>query len=252
MSDSVEGGLLVGEVVDIEEFGAVLRSAEYDGEIFLHVSEVPLRREEKLTDRLRKGAMIVVRPVKEDRAAKRLFVSLKGISRSETKSGLRAMKEERSARTILRQALQECEMPLTTAAEIESHAIEKFGSLSRAFRSILEAGDKALSKLRLPSQLSTALKRQLEAELMKKAYTEKRTIEMYFTSSDGASKLRTIGKRYTEGKEGQLTATIRTISPPKYELVVQGKRPKAVKAAADEIVEKVLAEAKKLGGSVRA
>lgn len=251
MSSHVGEGLLVAEVVELGEFGAVLRSEDYGGELFLHVSEVPLRREQKLTDVIRKNHVVVVKPLKEDRAANRLFVSLKGISKSEARSKLRASKDERSARAMLGTVVKENGLSPSVREEIETRAVEKFGSLSQAFRSIAETGDKALTKLRVSSQLGAVLRRQLEAELLKKKYREKRTIEIFFTGPDGAEKLRTLGRKYVEDKKTKSSVTIKTISSPKYELIVESKRPKEAKAVAEEVVEKLTSDAKGMGGTVK-
>jgi translation initiation factor 2 alpha subunit (eIF-2alpha) len=252
MSGRLDGELLVAEVVELGEFGAVLRSEDYEGELFLHVSEIPRRREQKLTDVIRKNQVVVVKPLKEDKAAKRLFVSLKGISRSEARSRLRAGKDERSAKAILREIIGETGLPPSAEEEIESRAVEKFGSLSLAFRAILESGDKALTKLRVSSQVSEALKRQLESELLKKRYREKRHIEVYFTGSDGAEKLRVLGKKYVDDKKTRSSITIRTISSPRYEIIVESKRPKEAKAVAEEVLEKIASDVKAMGGNVKA
>ncbi|HYA22152.1 MAG TPA: S1 RNA-binding domain-containing protein [Thermoproteota archaeon] len=251
MSGRLDGELLVAEVTELGEFGAVLRSEDYDGELFLHVSEIPLKREQKLTDAIKKNQVVVVKPLKEDKAAKRLFVSLKGISRSESRSRLRANKDERSARAILREIIGQAGLPSSAEGEIESRAVERFGSLSLAFRAILESGDKALTKLRAPSQVSGALKRQLEAELLKKRYREKRRIEIYFTSPDGAERLRNLGRKYVEDKKTRSSITIRTISSPRYEIIVESRRPKEAKAVAEEVVEKIASDAKAMGGNVK-
>ena len=140
---------------------------------------------------------------------------------------------------------------MSMAEEVEATAVEKFGSLSEAFRSIIETGDKALAKLHLPVELSPALKLRLESELLKRRYVEKRRIEVFFTDPDGVEKLRAIGRKYAEDKKGQSSVTVRTISSPRYEIVVESKRPKKAEAMAEEIVEKVIAEAKSLGGNVR-
>jgi translation initiation factor 2 alpha subunit (eIF-2alpha) len=252
MSGHLSGDLLVAEVVELGEFGAVLRSEDYDGEVFLHVSEVPLKREQKLTDVVRKNQLVVVKALKEDGAAKRLFVSLKGISKSESRSMLRSSKDDRSARAMLTDIAKKNELPASAVEEVEARATEKFGSLSEAFRAIAETGDKALAKLRLPTQVGAALKRELESELLKKRYVEKRIVEVYFVDSDGAEKLRSLGKKYVEDKKTKSSVTIRSVSSPKYEIVVESRRPKEAKAAIEEIVERMASEVKALGGSFKA
>lgn len=252
MSGRSDGNLFVAEVVELGEFGAVLRSDDYEGEIFLHVSEVPLKREQRLTDVVKKNHVVVVKALKEDRAAKRLFVSLKGISKSEAKSILRSNKDNRSARAILMEVVKRNAIPESAAEEVESRAIEKFGSLSEAFRAIAEAGDKALAKLRLPSQVGAALKRELESELLKKRYVEKRTIELYFVDAEGAEKLRSLGKKYAEDKKTRSVVTIRTISSPKYEITIESKRPKEAKTVIEDMLSKIASDAKAQGGSMKA
>jgi len=252
MSGHFDGDFLVAEVVELGEFGAILRSDDYDGEVFLHVSEVPLKREQKLTDVVKKNHVIVVKALKEDRATKRLFVSLKGISKSEAKNILRSNKDDRSARTILTEVIKKNAFPASAAEEVESRAVEKYGSLSEAFRAIAEAGDKALAKLRVPSQVGAALKRELESELLKKRYVEKRTIEVYFVDADGAERLRSLGKKYSEDKKTRSIVTIKTVSSPRYEIAVESKRPKEAKTVIEDIASKITSDAKAQGGSASA
>jgi len=252
MSGHFDGNLFVAEVVELGEFGAILRSDEYEGEIFLHVSEVPLKREQKLTDVVKKNHVIVIKALKEDRSAKRLFVSLKGISKSEARNILRSNKDDRSARTILAEVVKKNAFPTSAAEEVESRAVEKFGSLSEAFRAIAETGDKALAKLRVPSQVGAALKEELESELLKKRYVEKRVVELYFVDADGAERLRSLGKKYSEDKKTRSVVTVKTVSSPKYEIVVESKRPKEAKTVIEDIVNKITSDAKAQGGSVKA
>lgn len=247
-----EGELIVARVTEIGEFGATLRSDDYEGDIFLHISEIRLKREQRPTDALRKNQVLVVRVQKEDKNAKRLFVSLRGIGSSDSKKALRAWKEERGALSILKGVLARSGQPEELAQKIEERAVERFGSLSDAFRAILETGGKALSKLALPSETAEALEETLEKELLKKVYVERTKVRVFFLDPDGVEKLRMIGEKFSVKGEKGLRVSIKAIAPPEYELVIESSKPKRTRTVAQDMLKKLEDETKKLGGQFSA
>jgi len=122
MSSKLEDELLVGEVVEVGEFGATLKSDEYEGELFLHISGMPVKKETKVSDLIKVGQILVVKVLKEDEQGGRLYVSTKGIDKSKAKAKIRKWKERRKALNLLERALKASNQPLDLIEKIEEKA----------------------------------------------------------------------------------------------------------------------------------
>lgn len=240
--------LLVAQVTDIGEFGATLRSEDYEGELFLHISEIRLKKEQKIADALRKNQVLVVRILREDKATNRAFVSLKGIDPSEAKRVLRDWKEERRAAAILKEVLTKTGQPEDLLLKIKDKASERFGSLSEAFRAILEDRDKVSQKLALPPEVAASLEERIGKELLKKVYAEKKRIKIFFLDPDGVEKLKEIGRKFSGVQKDDLKVIIKVVAPPEYELIVESVRPKKARTAVEKILKDLKEETGKLGG----
>ncbi len=248
MSAYSEQELVVGRVQEIGQFGATLKSDAYDGELFLHISEIPLKREQRLTDVVRRNQVLVVRTMREDKHTSRMFVSLKGISFSDSRRVLRSWKEENKAIAILKEALVRTNQQQELVDKIEEKAVEKFGSLSEAFRAAIETGSKAFSRLLIPPETARVLEEEIEKELLKKVYVEKRRVKIFFTDPAGIDKMRSLGSKFSGKSEMGVTLAIRTIAPPEYELIVRSPRPKKARTVAEDVLKKLEQETRKLGG----
>ncbi len=252
MSSRMEDELLVGEVVEVGDFGATLRSDEYDGELFLHISGMPVKKEAKVSDLVKVGQILVVKVLKEDEQSRRLYVSTKGIDKSKAKAKIRKWKERRKALTLLERALKESNQPLDLIEKIEEKAVAKYGSLSQAFRMALE--DKNLFlRIGIPAQTLDVLNKLIYEEFFTKSYTQTKTVEMFFLDKDGVNKLREIGEKLSLYSTSEGTKIIlRVASPPKYELVVESNKPREVKTTFEKTLKRLEALVKERGGIFRA
>lgn len=251
MSSKIEDELLVGEVVDVGEFGATLRSEEYDGELFLHISGMPVRKEARVSDLIKVGQILVVKALKEDEQNKRLYVSTKGIDKSKAKAKIRKWKERKKVIALLERALKESNQPLDLIEKIEEKAVTKYGSLSQAFKMALE--DKNLFlKIGIPPQALSILSKLVSEEFFTKSYTQSKTVEMFFLDKDGVNKLREVGEKLCSLHLSERTKiTLRVVSPPKYELIVESNKPKEVKTTFEKILKNLEALVKEKGGIFR-
>ncbi|MBO3762998.1 MAG: S1 RNA-binding domain-containing protein [Thermoproteota archaeon] len=252
MSSKLEDELLVGEVVEVGDFGATLKSDEYDGELFLHISGMPIKKEAKVSDLIKVGQILVVKVLKEDEQNRRLYVSTKGIDKSKAKTKIRKWKERRKALNLLEKALKESNQPLDLIEKIEEKAAAKYGSLTQAFKMVLEDKNVFL-RIGVPIQTLDVLNKLIYEEFFTKSYSQSKTIEMFFLDKDGVNKLREIGEKLCFHQTSEETKIIlKVVSPPKYELVVESNKPREIKVTFEKTLKRLEALVKEKGGIFRA
>jgi len=249
MSSKLEDELIVGEVIEVGEFGATLKSDEYEGELFLHVSGLPVRKETKVSDVIKVGQILVVRVLKEDKKNKRLYVSIKGIDKAKAKTTLRKWKERRKIISLIERALEETQQPTELIEKIEERAISKYGSLNQAFKAALE-DEEVLSKIGIPKPTIKTLSELIRKELFTRVFLSRKEVEILFLDKDALSKLHEVGRKVEEESREGTKVTVRVTSPPKYELVVESNRPKEVKNTLERALRTLEETVKNLGGIV--
>lgn len=249
MSELKPEDLVVGEVVGFEEYGAILKLEDYGKEAFLHVSEIQLKRGERIDSKLKLRSKIVVRVLREDKKGNKVFVSLKQISENEAKAKMRMWKERKNAISMIQRVIEGKIDDNTFLARVEKRAVEKYGSLGNAFRAALEEGPKALLRLGIPSELCNELLALAQKELMKKETRKTRRIKMFFTSSNGIDLLKRTVAENNKPSDG-IYVVVKSQSPPLYYVTAYGTDPKETSSRLEEVVEKIAKSVTTLGGYV--
>jgi translation initiation factor 2 alpha subunit (eIF-2alpha) len=239
--------LVVAEVVELGEFGAMLRLEDYDKQAFLHVSEVPSRRGRKAESNIRIRSKIVVRVIREDRKSGRVFVSLKQISKEEAKTQMRLWKERGNAISIIQKASEGIVVDEALIQKMERKAIEKHGSLANALRIATEEGSRSLMKIGVPQELCDQVVLLAKKELVKKETRIRKRLKILFTNPNGVDLLK---KAISDasGNEDAGFFSVRSQAPPLYYLTAYGPSPKIISIATEQMAEKIVENVRSLGG----
>lgn len=247
MSELKPENLVVGEVVGFEEYGAVLRLEDYDKEAFLHITEIRLKRGEKIDNKLKLKSKIVVRVLREDEKSNKVFVSLRQISEDEAKAKMRMWKERRNAISMIQKVVEGKLDDKTFLTRVEKRAVEKYGSLGNAFRAALEEGPKTLLRLGIPPEFCSELLALVKRELTKKEMRKTKRIKMLFTSPNGIDLIKKVVAENSTPSDG-IYVVVRSQSPPLYHITAYGTNPKETSSRLEEVVGKIARGVTSLGG----
>lgn len=247
MSELRPEELVVGEIVGFEEYGAILKLEDYDKDAFLHISEVQLKRGERMDSKLKLRTKIVVRVLREDRKSNKVFVSLKQISEEEAKVKMRMWKERKNAISMIQKVTEGKIDDRLFLTKVEKRAVDKYGSLGNALRVALEEGPKTLIRMGIPAELCNEILAMARKELMKKETRRTKRIKMLFTSPNGLDLLKRVVADSSTPSDG-IYVVVRSQAPPLYYVTAYGTDPKKTFSRLEEVAERIVKSVTSLGG----
>jgi translation initiation factor 2 alpha subunit (eIF-2alpha) len=247
MSELKPEELVVGEVVGFEEYGAILKLEDYDKDAFLHISEIQLKRGERMESKLKLRSKIVVRVLREDKKSNKVFVSLKQISEEEAKSKMRMWKERKNAVSMVQKVIEDKIDDKSFLTRVEKKAVEKYGSLGNALRVALEEGPKTLVRIGVPAELCGEILTLARKELIKKETRRTKRIKMLFTKPNGVDLLKRVVADASAPADG-IYVVVRSQAPPLYYVTAYGTDPKKTSSRLDEVADEIVKNALSLGG----
>ncbi|MBO3839644.1 MAG: S1 RNA-binding domain-containing protein [Thermoproteota archaeon] len=240
------GDLLVCKVKEITDFGLLLDNEEItDKEVFLHVSEIP--KEMDLHD-FKEGQIIVVKVIKTSRTGERIFVSMRQLSRSETRSILRKWRAEKKALEILNEVAEKYSIPSEVLEDTKNKLVERYGSITEALRVAVMEGENILARTRISEEARRALYELAAKELVRKEAVKRLIVQLYFVDKYGVENLKSIFEEIEKMRAKDVTIEAKVVAAPRYSVTVYSHEPKKVKKVVEEVIAKLSEVSREKGG----
>jgi len=242
--------VVVGVVKRLETYAAILELDGYDGVGFLHISELPGRHIKSVPDRLKLGQRLALLVVSVNKAAGRVSLSLRRMSREEGKAKLREVKESEGARQIILDAAKNLGAdPNALLATVEGRCERRYGSLGEAITRMVESDETVLTRLGVPREQALAIYEVARTRIRKGTEAVAGVMEVSFTAPNGVDLVKEVfTKEMASAARRQIEASVFSIGAPRYQVEVRAKTAKAADRALQDMAERMREAVEKQGG----
>ncbi|MFB6186606.1 MAG: translation initiation factor IF-2 subunit alpha [Halobacteriaceae archaeon] len=242
-----KGDLVVGNVVEIEDFGVFVDLEEYkDKQGLVHVSEVASGWIKNVRDHVSVGQKVVAKVIDVDKSSQQIDLSLKDVNEHQQKEKIQEWKNEQKADNWLTE-----DIPDDKYRNIVNSLLEEFGSVYNGFEQAAIHGNDALadtdlSKEEIDAIVSTARENVAVPYVNVTGYM---TLEC--PESDGVDTI----KEALKAAEGdgdvpeEVDLEVTYVGSPEYRIRVQAPNYKRAESALEASAERAKSVIESSGGS---
>ncbi len=233
------GDLVVATVKRVESYGAYVTLDEYGGkEGLLHISEISSRWVRNIRNHVRPNQKVVLQVLRTDPRKGQIDLSLRRVSKDETRKKLEAWKKARRAEALLGQVAEGLGMELEDLYHREAFKlVEKYGSLFSGFEEAAKRGEEALLEAGLSPKVASAIAKLAREKIQLKTVTVQGIVEISSLSNHGVREIKEAFAQAAQ-KAQSMDAEIRisTMGPPKYRLELEAEDYKKAEQALEATV----------------
>ena len=207
---------------------------EYEAEGMIHVSQAAGKWVHDIREFVKKGKQYVAKVVKVDAEKSIVNLSLKQVSKRDTKEKMNEYRKAQHAEKILEQAGKQMDMSLKQAYDEVGYLLqEKFGELSTAFDEGKEDQNN-LKEAGVPKAWVDVLMPIIQKAIKDKEFVIRADVKLMSYEGDGLERLKAV---LSEMKRSGFQVTY--ISAPNYMLEVTTKDPKVAEKKMRDTLDKL-------------
>ncbi|MCD6546979.1 MAG: S1 RNA-binding domain-containing protein [Nanoarchaeota archaeon] len=236
-----KGELVLCTVKKILPHAAFVSLDEYENlEAMLHVSEISSKWVKNIKEHLSENKKIVCK-VLEIKHKGHIDVSLKRVTKAETKRKLEEIKTELKMEKLLEFiAKKNKEDPKKALEKIGRVIVDEFGSLAEFYNEVKKEGVELIDELTLPKKWKNELKTQISEQLKSQFVKIRKEIELKSLESDGVIRLRKIFQAIDKfAKKEDVPLEMRYISAPRYMLEISVREFKQGKTFYEKLFKEI-------------
>ena len=244
--------LVVGTVKLVEEHGVTLELNEYEGlEAYVPRSHIRSGRVRDIRDFAKEGQRVVGRVIRVNKQKELVDVSLRYVSRDQSRTRLAEWKERVRVISLVKMAAKKLgEDPDELGIEVWDKLANYYERPIDALIEAMRVGPEPLTKAEIEEGLAGQLVEEANTHLTPPIYVRSISFKLVSFSSDGVNDVKealTAGEKAVEGEGVGLE--LFSIGAPKYVVKVSSTDPKAVRKAAKSVVDEITGVLIKKGGA---
>ncbi len=220
------GEIVIGKVVNVTPYSAIVNLLEYSASGMVHISEVSSGWIKDIRHHVKKGDVVVAKVMKLDRNY--ISLSIKRVNKNQRAEKMKEFNLEKKAMKML--------SIISKNSKGEDKILEiinkNFGNVYKAFE--LAAKDvNIVVKKGIPIDWAQKMKEIYQSNVKQKTFDFKCTIEVYSKESDGIKRVKSV-----LGALEKMETEVIYISSPKYLMRFQTENPKEGEKKIDKIIKK--------------
>ncbi len=232
--------LVIATVRRVEEHGVICTLDEYGGlEAYIPRGHVASGRIRDLRDFIREGEKVVGRVIRANRRKGQVDLSLRYVSEMEAAQKMTEWKCRNRALSLIRVALKDEGLVSDVWEKLDSYFRDPLGALEDSTIS----GPKVLMKAGIPKGTAEKLCEVAKAQLKRPVYVRQMTVKLLSYRSDGVEFVKRVLSSIC-GRHGEAEVLVRSIGSPRYLVQISSTNPRAVKRAAEIVLDKLSSSVK--------
>ncbi len=227
--------LVVATVRRVEEHGVICTLDEYGGlEAYIPRGHVASGRIRDLRDFIREGEKVVGRVMRVNRRKGQVDLSLRYVSEMDASQKMTEWKCKNRALSLIRVALKDEELVSDVWERLDSYFRDPLGALEDSAVS----GPEVLTKAGISGDIAEKLYEVARTQLKRPVYVRQMTVKLISYRSDGVEFVKEALSSVC-GRHGEAEVSVCSIGSPRYLVQISSKNPRAVKRAAEIVLDKL-------------
>ncbi len=220
------GEIVIGKVVRLTPYSALVELLEYDSMGMIHISEVSSGWVKDIRHHIREGDVVVTKVMKDDRSY--LALSLKRVSKNQKAEKIKEYNLEKRAEKMFSIVAKD----LKGKDKVLKTILENFGSIYKVFEMSAKNMD-ILIKKGIPKEWAEKIKEFYQNNVKQKTFEFKAVVEVSSTEGDGVKKVKSVLSSLEK-----LGTEVIYISSPRYLMRFQTNDPKEGEKKLEKITKK--------------